>query len=1474
MSYVTLAAASRVVDALESLRSGAPDVEGLRAWPGWGALHDALDGDASGGWGVLGDRLGVFLGGDVSGRAEVTARESLSGSFCTPAWLVELMWGVRGVLGAPSRVLEPSCGGGVFLGGAPEGVSGVGVDMDVTSCEIAGVVAPGFDVRCGDFMKQKFIGGFDTVMGNPPFLSSWKLHKFVCRALSLLSPGGVGVLVLPGSFEFGGVDGVEAVGRVRLPSTMWQGADVVADVVVFVRTGGSGVGVGAAADRFFHDFPGCVGGVPESGWRPKVIGDAGDVQAAFEVLRRDVLSRVTLPSVDGGFVVGDGGFSVGELEGAHRVVPGGGVEIVRKGEWVPVKASAELVALVALRDGAEALVGLERDGSDDGVVEAARAELLGLWRGYVDRFGGLRRGSMVEAGVDKETGVMRMKWQGPRMGGFRRDPGLGLVLSLEGAAGGVPVPAGLLVGRTWVPGVPVESCESVGEAVSVCVSERGGVEPERVLELVGRDGCDPWEVLPPAAFCDPLSGKWVPAWRYLSGRVAEKLTAVERMARVDSRYAVNVEALRGVELPWVDECDVDVQPGAPWVPGEAYQRFCTSFLGARGGSVGYEGAGKWKVDLYGADPSAKDRYSTVDVDLDRMVRHMLEGGTPLVFVDVRVGGQVVRRKCAERTAAAAAKLGALSDAFTEWMWTQSDLVSEMAERFNSTMRGVVLPTYPEGGLGLKGVADGVELKAWQVQAVHQATTEPVALIPHPVGAGKTWEIIVSIMELRARGVVQRPLVTVPDHLLDDFAAEVRRVYPAARVLAAGKDQVGSAGRRFFAGAVVGASWDIVIMTHTAFSGLPLSQGAADHVASILTSQVLAGEAAETATSKSVSRAVARANKLVRGSSADDGEKYTFDRLFDYVAVDEAHVFKRLAVNTAVDGFSLGSSKRAADLLAKLEWLRSQYPDRPYAALYSGTPVTNTLAELYVWQRYVQPEFLRSAGLFEFDCWAAAHVRYASTLEVSPDGGGFRLRNRPVGVLNADSLMLNLSERSHFLLQSELDLERPDTVRETVVIEATAEQQELVEDLVERAAAISRGGVRPEDDNMLAIVGDGRSSALDPELLEMGGGSPKLDAVAARVAGMYHDTLGFEVPGSDVRGALQLVFCDLGTPNADKGAQTYGRLVQRIIAAGVPADRVRVVHDAKTTKERAALFAACRAGEVSVLLGSTSKLGLGTNVQTRLVALHHVDAPWRASDVEQREGRAVRQGNYADKVSIYRYVTAGTFDAYQWQLIERKSKILPSLLAGSKNVDDLSTASLDYAAVKAAATGNPLAMRHAECAARARSLKKLRAMDRANSMAMLASAKTEYSAIRKLGRFDSVLRSVAAYVAENGPLDDWFERRGCMSLRWDTLGSEDRLVLIGADRFEDAMLVPWGRRRAKERESLGQGFVEMLNDVDETRARADDFTARREKAAKDVESLQAVVDGWSWVREPELAEALSALRDVEAEMRAVADGDAA
>lgn len=982
------------------------------------------------------------------------------------------------------------------------------------------------------------------------------------------------------------------------------------------------------------------------------------------------------------------------------------------------KEVSELRRLVRLRDAARAVLEVQlRNGGDDELAETQHA-LVDHYDSYRRIYGPINRFKLSRTGRrDPETGTQIMRRDLPSMGGFRMtDPDWPFVAALEifddetKTARQAPI----FTERVVAPPTKRMQADSAADALAMCLDEAGTVSLQRVAELLGVDPEDARGRLGELVFDDPASGDLVPAAHYLSGNVRAKLDTARNATEHDGapRWQANIMALEAALPRQLEPHEIIVRLGTPWVPAEDLEVFCAEVLGVTASVEHMVGLGRWTVAArVGGSRSValSSEWGTEQASAVTLLEASLNQRLQTVYMQGK-GGKRVRDD--GETLLAREKQDSLSSRFGDWVWENPARARRLAQLYNERFCSTVLPHHDGSHLSLPGLAANFIPRQHQRDAVARILTDGRALLAHAVGAGKTATMVIAAMELRRLGLARKPAIIVPNHMLEQFSREWLQLYPTARILIADSGQLSKDRRKAFVARCTTGDWDGVVFTHSGFEQIPLGT---ETLRTYLREELEAARSALAVSKKGkglsvkkLEAAIARLKqtytKLVAADVKDDGVRWE-ETGIDHLMVDEAHLFKNRRIVTSIDGVASKGSQRAQDLDAKLWQLRRSQGVRT-ATFATATPVANSMAELWVMQSYLQPDVLDETGLRAFDSWAGNFGRTHTALELAPDGASYRMKTRFARFQNVPELLTMFHQVADVRSHDDLKLPTPAVASgkpDSVVVPPSDELRRLLLQLAARADAIQLGRVTPDEDNMLAVTGDGRRAALDLRLVgrppDPEGG--KIAAAARRIAGTYHATreqtyVDMHGQPSPRAGALQLVFCDVSTPAA-AGWNAYDELRDQLVRRGVPADDVRYMQHAKTDAAKAKLFAACRDGRVAVLIGSTETMGVGTNVQARAIALHHLDAPWRPADIEQREGRILRQGNQNETVEIIRYVTEGSFDTYMWQTLQRKAEFIAQIASGdlgSREIDDLGEQVLSFAEVKALATGDPRIMEKA------------------------------------------------------------------------------------------------------------------------------------------------------------------------------------
>jgi N12 class adenine-specific DNA methylase len=1002
------------------------------------------------------------------------------------------------------------------------------------------------------------------------------------------------------------------------------------------------------------------------------------------------------------------------VDGTFTVVIGGQLHP----HPVPASQAAELTALLGLRDTITALLAGEAASlSATAELDYLRATLGDQYDAYTVRYGPINRVSMRRTGrVDPDTGEDKMATIRPPQGRFRTDPRAMAVYALEeyDAATGTATKAPVFTQRVVAPRAPRLGADTPADAVAICLDTFGEVHLPEVARLLGRDEATTHKALQGLVFNDPdHPERLIPAPAYLSGNVRTKLAAAlaahqgetaaaeadEVQPAAVNRWAENVAALREVIPTDLTPAEIDARLGAGWIGAGPVKQFLTEILDDRSVKVENPGGSTWAIKGERHSVLATTTWGTDRMPAIDLAEALCEQRQIKVMDHFPDGTSVLNLN---DTVAAQEKAAELAEKFTEWVWEDPDRAETLAATYNETFNAIVLRSYDGAHRDLPGMAITFTPRPHQYAAVERIVSEPSVLLAHEVGAGKTAEMIIGCQELRRLGMATKPAVVVPNHMLEQFSREWLQLYPQARILGAStEDLAGPEKRRLLIGRIATGDWDAVILSRSAFERIPLSPGAQrdylDTQLEEMRRQLDNARGGDGLTVKrlegSLLRAEERLNRLLDGAN-DVGISFE-ETGIDYLMVDEAHGYKNLRTISNIPGIAIEGSQRASDLDMKVAWLRDRHGTR-VATFATATPIANSVSEAYVMQRFLRPDVLDDAGLTDFDSWAATFGEVTTDLELSPDGSRYRMQARFAKFRNVPELLRMWHLSADIKTAEDLQLPTPALAgghAETVVAPPTPQLSAFMRELSDRADRVQSRGVDPAEDNMLRIATHGRMAALDLRLLQRDPGQDtKLVIAADRIAGIYHQHADDSFGAQPRPGALQLVFCDLGTPR--EGWNVYDELRELLVDRGVPAPGVRFVHEAGNDREKGAMFAAARTGAISVLIGSTERMGVGTNVQARAIALHHLDCPWRPADIAQREGRILRQGNLNPEVQIARYVSEGSFDAYLWQTVERKARFIGQVMRGRldvREIEDIGDTALSYSEVKALATGNPLVL---------------------------------------------------------------------------------------------------------------------------------------------------------------------------------------
>ncbi|MGA2257338.1 MAG: DEAD/DEAH box helicase family protein, partial [Thermoguttaceae bacterium] len=966
-----------------------------------------------------------------------------------------------------------------------------------------------------------------------------------------------------------------------------------------------------------------------------------------------------------------------------------------------------LSALVGLRDLARRVLQSQNDGWPEKNRNDARKALNLAYEFFVRAYGPINKTSFSETA---DGNVIRRM---PNLVEFREDPDAMLVMSLEeydemtGKAAKSAIMTKDVVGKT----PPITQVASAEEGLLVSLNQRGTVDLAFIAGLYGKPERQVIAELGDLIFLDPESKRWQTADVYLSGNVRAKLAQAQSAGPA---FARNANALKAVQPEDVLPGDIDAGLGAPWIPVGDIQAFAAELFKVEPSSVPVAHLQKdavWHLDAdYAAERSvgATSEFGTNRANGTWLIDLALNMKTPVIYETIQNGDREERVVNQEATLAAREKQKLIKERFRAWVFTDPQRTERLVRLYNDTYNNLRPRLFDGSHLDFPGMNQNIKLRPHQDDAVWRGMSSGNTLLAHVVGAGKTFTMAATGMKMRQAGLIKKPMYVVPNHLLEQFSREFMQLYPNAKLLVATKDDLSRERRKFLTAKIASGQWDGIIVTHSSFERIGMSR---DYQRKFLQEQIdeyeqlLREHAGDKGAKRNLIKTIEkqkaareeRLKNLLAEGKKDDG--LVFDDLgVDHIFIDEAHYFKNLETPTKMDrvaGIQTGGSERAFDLYMKARYLGEQHPGHG-VTFATGTPVSNTMMEMYTMQRFLDPEGLRSRGIEHFDAWAATFGEVIDTMEISPDGAGLRPKSRFARFTNLPELQQMFRAFSDVQTPEMLNLPRPKLEGGKPIIVAcpmSEEQRALQAELVERYDRLRSQKVDPRIDNALNITTDGRKLATDARMLSAEAQDfpeSKVNRLVENVAAIWRR--------STAKRGTQMIFADMGVNPTEWGYSPYNDIIKKLIAAGVPPEQIATIGDAESDAKKQALFDKVRSGTIRVLIGSTQKMGTGTNVQKRLVALHHLDAPWKPAEVEQREGRILRQGNENEEVAIYRYVTEGSFDAYMWQALETKARFIGQVITGNNAVrraEDIGGQELSYAEVKAIASGNPAVLTLAE-----------------------------------------------------------------------------------------------------------------------------------------------------------------------------------
>ena len=1344
--------------------------EVLSRYVGWGSVADAFDPSKTA-WAKEYAELKELL---TPEEYEAARASTLNAHYTSPTVIRAIYDAVEQMGFRTGNILEPSCGVGNFFGMLPESMAGsrlYGVELDSISGHIAKQLYPKADITVAGFETTDRRDFYDLAIGNVPFGQyqvndkaynklGFNIHNyFFAKSLDQVRPGGV-VAFVTSRYTMDAKDSTvrrylaqraELLGAIRLPNNAFRanaGTDVVSDILFlqkrdrpldiapdWTQTGRTEEGF--TVNQYFLDHPEMVLGrqEPESTAHGMdyTVNPIEGMELADQLHNavqhiHGTYQEAALPELGEGEDIDDSLPADPDVKNYSYTVVDGAVYFRENSRMVRpdlnATAEARVKGLVGLRDCVQQLIDLEMDAAaPDADIRAQMAELNRRYDDFSAKYGLIN---------DRANRLA-----------FADDSSYYLLCALEvlDEDGRLERKADMFTKRTIKPHEAVTTVDTASEALAVSISEKACVDMAYMEQLTGKTGEELADELRGVIFRVPGQTEpdgtphYVTADEYLSGNVRRKLRQAQRAAEQDPDFAVNVEALTAAQPKDLDASEIEVRLGATWIDKEyiqqfMYETFDTPFYLQRSIEVHYSAfTAEWQISGKNAvgqrDVAAYTTYGTSRANAYKILEDSLNLRDVRIYDTVEdADGKERRVLNAKETTLAAQKQQAIREAFKDWIWRDPERRQALVRQYNEEMNSTRPREYDGSHIVFGGMNPAITLREHQKNAIAHVLYGGNTLLAHEVGAGKTFEMVGAAMEAKRLGLCQKSLFVVPNHLTEQWASEFLRLYPSANILVTTKKDFEKHNRKKFCARIATGDYDAIIIGHSQFEKIPISKERQERLLHEQIWEITEGIAeveasgGERFTVKQLERTKksleARLEKLQAEGRKDD--VVTFEQLgVDRLFVDEAHNYKNLFLYTKmrnVAGLSTTDAQKSSDMFAKCRYMDEITGSRG-VIFATGTPVSNSMTELYTMQRYLQYDRLQELGMAHFDCWASRFGETVTALELAPEGTGYRARTRFSKFFNLPELMNLFKEVADIKTADQLHLATPQVEYHNIVAQPTDIQKEMVKALSERASEVHRGSVDPSVDNMLKITSDGRKLGLDQRIInQMLPDEPgtKVNQCVDNIMQIWRD--------GEADKLTQLVFCDISTPQAKPAKKVakaldnptlhaledavplpepepaftvYEDIRQKLIAKGVPAEQIAFIHEANTEVRKKELFSKVRTGQVRVLLGSTAKMGAGTNVQDRLVALHDLDCPWRPGDLAQRKGRIERQGNQNETVHVFRYVTEGTFDAYLWQTVENKQKFISQIMTSKSPVrscDDVDETALSFAEIKALCAGDP------------------------------------------------------------------------------------------------------------------------------------------------------------------------------------------
>ena len=1420
----------------------------LSKYVGWGGIPEAFDEHNSYWTNEYKELISV-----LSPEEYNAARESTLTAFYTPQEVVKACYDIAENLGfKQGNILEPSCGIGNFIGMKPKSMTDskvYGIELDSVSAAIAQQLYQTASIVNNGYEKVDLPDNFyDLVTTNVPFgdfkVSDKKYDKhnplihdyFFMKSLDKVRTGGIMILITSkGTMDKENsnirryiAQRADLLGAIRLPNDTFKGnagTEVVSDILVLQKRDRvldiepnwvqlDNTEDGIRINKYFVDNPDMVLGNMEmvSGrFGPEstcISYEDRSLEELLDVAVKNIQGQITEVQIGDEFEEDLSIPALPDVRNFSYTVVDGKIYFRENSKMTPVDVSAtaenRIKSMIAIRDSTRKLIELQTDDYPEEDILAEQKNLNELYDKFTAKYG------LINSRANKSV--------------FGEDASYHLISALEilGENGTLERKADMFTKRTIKPHIPVTEVDTPSEALAVSMGERAKIDIEYMSNLCHKSEKEIYDELQGVIFLNPeynvdnpTAQKYFMADEYLSGNVRAKLRFAKAVAKTQPEYQINVESLQKVQPKDLTASEIDVRLGATWLPVDVVENFMyelleTPYYCKLNIKVNFSPfSSEWNITNKSGDRGnvkANSTYGTSRINAYQIIEQTLN------LKDVRIFDYVIdddgKKKPVlnkKETAIAMEKQDAIKQAFKDWIWNDPERRNRLCEMYNEKFNSIRPREYDGSHLIFPNMNPEITLRPHQLNAVAHSLYGGNTLLAHAVGAGKTYEMIAIAEESIRLGLSSKCMIVVPNHLTEQWGADILTLYPNAKVLVATKKDFEKKNRKRFLSRIATGDYDLIVIGHSQFEKVPMSIERQQTILQRQLDEIMEGiselkyQRGQNFTVKQLEKAKksiqAKLDKLNDQSRKDDivtFEELGVDRLF----IDEAHYFKNLFLYTKmrnVGGIAQTEAQKSSDLFMKTQYLDEITGCRG-VVFATGTPISNSMVELYTMQRYLQYNTLCRHDLQHFDAWASTFGETITAIELTPEGSGYRPKTRFAKFYNLPELMSMFKEVADIQTADMLKLPVPEAEYKNIAVKPSDIQSEMVKSLSERAEKVRNGGVDSSQDNMLIITNDGRKLALDqrmidPLLPDFEGS--KVNALVDNVYRIWNET----TPNK----SAQLVFCDLSTPKSSNDFSVYNDIRDKLIKKGIPPDEVQFIHDANTETKKAELFKKVRSGEVRVLMGSTQKMGAGTNVQNKLIAMHDLDCPWRPADLEQRAGRIVRQGNENPKVEIYRYVTEQTFDAYLYQLVEGKQKFASQIMSSKspvRSAEDIDETALSYAEIKMLATGNPYIKEKMDLDIQVQKLRMLKSNFLSERYSLEDKVLKDFprDIARYTSRIDGFVKDIATAKQNPKSIADTFVGMIVNGVRYDEKADAGQAIIDVCKTLSDSNTYPLGEYR--------------------------------------------------------------------------------